>query len=776
VTLSEQIDLLLGLLENSDGNSAAGYELVSTDAEEKKRPISLLDWASTKHVDSATGEVLGATKSHLPTHPDTPKGSHAATVGIGKGDPNNTHPIQPAPDFVRHLASQIHGLDTSARCPILAITGLLNAGKSSLLASFLSHRSQRRVLIGSENDAGTHRFILWFPANWKSDTAVRQILDQQIHTIFGCSAEPLSEDLDVSRRQYNGQLIDTDVQTSDPMNVPLIAWDTNLDEANVALMDCPDIQTGLSVDSSILDHSLNAAEQATAAADRRAGILARVIRMCSAFLVVVNANSLRDNLVAQLLSTLQVGMPGLRRFLLINRVPRRYETQQIADEGNTAYQSAQLDRIYMAYHFDGPENRQRLPDPPSKMSISPHQQLPVFFQIHPSPTPQPPAEIPESHYVQNLGSQLDPNQLSRDAMQSLVAQLSQSLTQLARRLTDDLQRRADMHRRAYQALAMAAVSTSLADPKLLGSLGRSSVPIKLRLHASREIIEQIATSLERTAPWWAYASVKVNQVSGSIRKWFQDAANRIPSFKWFGETLSGSVESVRSQFRSGESGRVMSANDYCDQILNRDSGRDLLSGSQQPESGVRDDMLGRCHRAIDRFQRDSQTRLNEDQLDAFTAIVWSQMSWGQRIWQQVMPATLVFAPLIAVMTLPFDFGGTAVLFSASVSEMLLAGAAGAGAVLLRSDNMPKIAEEKAAFQQVSDLFAITCDEFGLPRPADTELPSVPLGNSTARLERCELPIVAREIDAIIPPRLEIDPMFIGKLEQRLAALAREAKC
>ena len=40
------------------------------------------------------------------------------------------------------------------------------------------------------------------------------------------------------------------------------------------------------------------------------------------------------------------------------------------------------------------------------------------------------------------------------------------------------------------------------------------------------------------------------------------------------------------------------------------------------------------------------------------------------------PAGILFAPLLAVVMVPLDFGGSAVLVFASMKELLLAGAAG----------------------------------------------------------------------------------------------------
>ncbi len=56
-----------------------------------------------------------------------------------------------------------------AQCPILAVAGKLNAGKTSLVASFLSPTGRARALRGEANHQGTHRFALWLPERWRAD-------------------------------------------------------------------------------------------------------------------------------------------------------------------------------------------------------------------------------------------------------------------------------------------------------------------------------------------------------------------------------------------------------------------------------------------------------------------------------------------------------------------------------------------------------------------------------------------------------------------------------
>ena len=76
------------------------------------------------------------------------------------------------------LLEQLQVSATVSRCPILAIAGLLNAGKSTLLATYLSAENRPRVLRGVGNHSGTHRFVLWLPKLWWDNP--------QLHTTLSC--------------------------------------------------------------------------------------------------------------------------------------------------------------------------------------------------------------------------------------------------------------------------------------------------------------------------------------------------------------------------------------------------------------------------------------------------------------------------------------------------------------------------------------------------------------------------------------------------------------
>lgn len=84
---------------------------------------------------------------------------------------------------------QAQSIVESPVCPIVAVLGMLNAGKSSLVATYLNadgNSGVRRVLIGSANTEGTHRFVLWLPESWKSNSVIWGYLSRRLSEVFGC--------------------------------------------------------------------------------------------------------------------------------------------------------------------------------------------------------------------------------------------------------------------------------------------------------------------------------------------------------------------------------------------------------------------------------------------------------------------------------------------------------------------------------------------------------------------------------------------------------------
>ena len=182
-----------------------------------------------------------------------------------------------------------------------------------------------------------------------------------------------------------------------------------------------------------------------------------------------------------------------------------------------------------------------------------------------------------------------------------------------------------------------------------------------------------------------------------------------------------------------------------------------------------------CQRAIDRFQKESLIQLDDQQLDQFTSKMWSDMPMSKRLITGFAPAGILFAPLLAVVMVPLDFGGSAVLIFASMKELLLAGAAGVGLAMASADSMPQIAESEAAWQQLGDLYAVLCDELGLERPAENQLPLVGNGKESRRMPSSRIPAItslgidtrASSLASSVPMVYQLNPIAIAGIEEDL---------
>ncbi|MFO0013962.1 MAG: hypothetical protein ACK553_14580 [Planctomycetota bacterium] len=650
-----------------------------------------------------------------------------------EGDPHRTS------EALREALAQAQAIAAAPACPIVAVLGMLNAGKSSLVATFLGGSNdsdhRRRVLIGSANNEGTHRFVLWLPHSWRSQPEVWDFVTTQLESVFGARCEMLADDPVEAARQYNdlsprpcrdgsGNAIQRH-----PIQIPLIATDPNLDRLGIALMDCPDVQTGLVAASSTSTPITRYEEASARAAEARFEVLSKAATICSAFLVVLPAHALHDQTVSRLLKLLEHRMPHVQRMIAVNRVPRRYATSDIAREVDQLYRSSHIRRIYMAYNFEGPQARDRLPVAPQEIGmLSDHPALPLFFRIDTAPIPQPPDPIPDATWLIRIGGQLQATDLLADAIRSAGTHLTTTVHRSLSLATQHLEQLGQQSRYLQQVIADSCTDFSI-DPTSASQSG-------LRLQASRQIIQQIAESLERTAPWWARPGRWMQRIAQAGKSTVAGAVSWIRIPGWVADGSSAVGEWVRARFKRGEAGRVVTADTLCDHLARRDS-LGLLGLDDYPEK--RNAIRDACQRAIERFQAESVARLDADHIDALTSKIWSEMPMRQRILSGVAPAGILFAPLLAVIMIPLDFGGTSVLVFASLKELLFAGAAGVGLMLASADSVPALAESESAWQQLSDLVAVLTDEFGLERVKSEERISVQLGGNARQLAPSPIP-------------------------------------
>ena len=685
------------------------------------------------------------------------------------------------PSEIQKLIERCKRLCQAPAAPIVAVLGLLNAGKSSLVSTYLSDENRQRILVGAGNAQGTHRFVLWLPESWRNEPTLWLSIQERLKTVFGCDSEPLSSNSDQAIAQYNDttprQWIDAAgiERLRETIEIPLVATDPQLDRWGLALMDCPDVQTGFlpnrlfSTNANTLFH-----EQSQSIADARLDVLANAAPLCSAFVVVLPANAMHEQTVSRLLRVLADRMPSVQQILAVNRVPRRYETSEIHTELKTLYGSHAISRHYMAYGFDGPQQRDRLPPAPDGCRESDDSPLPLFFRIDKHPITQPPLPIPNDDWLLNIGSQLDKRGLFEDVLSSTTSKLALHV-----------RRSIDNSRAIIRELSAvtASLQSSVANACLDFSTDRSATSSTIiQLQVSRQIIQQVSASLERTAPWWAMPGRWTARLAETSKASLATATTWLQIPRWFSGKTEAVGRWIRSRWSSGESGKIVTADALLYHLQQHDTRGDLGLDNDVHDSLNRQKVLAACQRAIDRFQKESLIQLDDQQLDQFTADMWSKMPISKRLITGFAPAGILFAPLLAVVMVPLDFGGSAVLLFASMKELLLAGAAGVGLVMAGADSMPQIAESEAAWQQLGDLYAVLCDELGLQRPKESQMPTVfhgsqsrcmsvsriPIGNALQSLP--DSPLSTPIISAVY----DLNPTAIAEIELSLSKLVANA--
>jgi len=243
------------------------------------------------------------------------------------------------------ISATLRSLKTAEKLskhPILAVTGQLNSGKSSVVASFLSAEGRERVPRGSSSATGTHRFVYWVPQSWLNDDSYKSLLLDLIATAHPDGVEFLETDPEKAAQQYRSGR-----DNLSTLSIPLIAGDTQLDQLGAGLLDCPDIQTH---DSSEADKRLTESD------NPRLDFLTAASRVCSAFLVVWSRAAIRDRLIEIMLNALRKRMASAPLYLLINMIrPEKGQpalTMQDSDVTRLLEQfSIAPDHVYGAFDY-----------------------------------------------------------------------------------------------------------------------------------------------------------------------------------------------------------------------------------------------------------------------------------------------------------------------------------------------------------------------------------------------------------------------------------------
>ncbi|MCS7022091.1 MAG: hypothetical protein NZU63_09710 [Gemmataceae bacterium] len=307
-------------------------------------------------------------------------------------------------DEVDRAVERFRRLRDVALTPIVGVLGEVNAGKSSVVAAFLSAAGRQRIPRGLEERFGTHRFVYWCPQAWQTTPEREQAFTHLLAQAHGHAPEPLAPDPDTTARQYHSGRDQPQL-----LPVPLLAWDSGL--AHFALLDCPDIQT----EDPTPSHTTIAHKKS----NQRLDFVAQAAQICSAFFFVWERSKIRDRLATQFLERVREVMSNVPIYLLVNKVRphpealmgilRDVDIQRICEKFHIA-------AIYVAMDYDIPQWECYTPRGLREEAAATGP-LPLFFRLDATTASQP-QEAPPSTWLSRLFQQLPPAELQRKMLDS----------------------------------------------------------------------------------------------------------------------------------------------------------------------------------------------------------------------------------------------------------------------------------------------------------------------------------------------------------------------
>ena len=596
------------------------------------------------------------------------------------------------------IAAALRSLSTAQKLsqhPILAVTGQLNSGKSSVVASFLSEAGRNRVPRGSSSATGTHRFVYWVPQSWLDDANYKSLLLDLIATAHSDGVEFLDSDPEIAAEQYRSGR-----DNLSTLSIPLVAGDPKLDELGAGLLDCPDIQT----------HDASAEGSATSGTENpRLDFLTAAARVCSAFLIVWNRAAIRDRLIEIMLNALRKRMASAPLYLLINMIrPEKGQPQITMEDSDVTRLLEQFsiapDHVYGAFDYA----IERREDRPGWRDFTPVKLVSKFNEAE-APQFYPLAEgIKSTSDLHTLSASLDTAEIQLSKIADHKKELSEhlflassSITKWAKEAEQDV---ADTHRGLLNTCHAMMTDDTTGEPLQI---------------MSPEFAEALHLSLVRTAPFALKIPLKL---ANPFDKAFTSGKKFISklNLKSFAQDKVEDLEGELKQHLKLGSIKLASSESLARRMH-----------SQRwcpPETNIKD-LEKAWNETFSLFQKHPIESFDSKLLDRSSEDYWDGFSLLQKftIGGKALLGTLGgLAAVCGIATLAVD-GGATFYAATSVSHAINSGialavtAGGAGAAvvsfkdsLLKDNTLPYL----------SRLFSIACDCFHLPRQVRGKAPEV----------------------------------------------------
>ena len=589
--------------------------------------------------------------------------------------------------------------------PVIGVCGMMNSGKSTLVAHLLSASGRERVLTGIFPEEGTHRFVLWVPMSWKTDPQKRRSLDEMLGMVFDGPLEELSGEKERAAAQYNAR-----ENRERDFGIPLLAFDPALDRHGLALLDCPDIQRAHQ--SIQQEHS----------AGIRLQMLGKACRLCSAFFLVSSIEQFEDGKVRELADATGGPASGLPLYFVLTKVGRsstgRAGEVTLEVMGNLGLRE-RVRAIYL--------------DPEISLEVleggEAHAMEGRYQHVHGQPVP-----------IHQVCHELDHADLQR-------AYLGQSRGDLAGELA--VARAALAAHAGWNREKIRKARESLLQFLDHHFNGREK---GLRLLYDRDVVLALAGSISRTAPWYVKPTL---MISGGLK-------DALETIRTGGRKLAEIVPLWKQRIQKDKPEMEKLA-----KVREKDLVLALQDRPWLPP-GIPAESIGRAWTdaiflmAQGGIVKDETLRM---ELDGAMAAVWKEVPKWKKLGMALAAPVALIGGLCAVLVAPFDLGGTSVVLAASTAELLAALGLGIVTATAAGGRLGATMEHHAARPQLSALFGYLQDKMGLPRANTNELQRAP--ENSMKLAASDKPRVDPVFRVLDDPVFELDENAILDMENRL---------
>ncbi len=628
-----------------------------------------------------------------------------------------------------HLADMLDKYNNLISCPVLGVMGELNAGKSTVVSSFLSPQGQSRLPRGITENKGTHRFVYWVPQSWLDDDTQKKLLFELLETVHGksCGIDRLPSDSDSAEEMYRQGETDPEA-----FFTPVVAGDPALDALNLAFLDCPDVKTApLSSRWKIEKRD-------------RQHFVAEASRLCSAILFVVDHGHIRDESIYQLLNDVRRKVSPVPIYLLVNKVePTADAVRDLARSRHFRQLAEPSEGVYLAYDFRFPNWRKLMPhalkdeldetassatrpeapiEAPSGSTVADEPQssreAPCFFSVDPE-------QLAESPVVQHSPTKLLPSlpatlqwgRLQVESHAMWMTRFQTNLRELESALKQWVKQQRDSAEELSKKLLTFCVREIFEVPGGRDGQGRRS---KLRTPVNARLVKEFNEALFETAPWYAKPFLQVRRTTRDVGDWFASlpvskVTNAI-SKAWSRVTKRGSTNP-----RIEDSISAIGAKGLSEKLQERrwvSADADLAELTRAWES-----VLQRVDELSKHFSYDREA------LRVEAKETWSSISGTRK-------ATLAFASVgLPILVVAAAIDGGASLAASFIAVTGIAVPAGVAAIqalpgvyLLLMTIVPGVVGVlsvpilRDASRYLSTIFYLASDVFGLPRcfPGQTQ--------------------------------------------------------